>query len=146
LVWFKYNYKNWMHSFEISLGYESVELHFQHEAVPHFIENVLRSTPSYPSETSKECIQFLIIIIVWKYCPHVIKLNDWPCKKRKKHPYRSLWLIHNFNMNFIQFILFSFWKQNVRLKNNNSNLIKNWMMTTSDVNNQWRSNFQQQII
>jgi hypothetical protein len=25
LVWFKYNYKNWMHSFEVSLGNESVD-------------------------------------------------------------------------------------------------------------------------
>jgi hypothetical protein len=25
MVWFKYNYKNWMHSFEVSLGYESVD-------------------------------------------------------------------------------------------------------------------------
>ena len=37
----------------------SIELHFQHEALPHFIENVLRSTLSYPNETSNECIQFL---------------------------------------------------------------------------------------
>ena len=35
-----------------------IELHFQHEA-RYFIENVLRSTLSYPNETSKECIQFL---------------------------------------------------------------------------------------
>ena len=49
-----------MHSFEVSLGYESlIELHFQHEALPRFIENVLRSTLSYPNEISKECIQFL---------------------------------------------------------------------------------------
>ena len=25
MVWFKYNYKNWMHSFEVSLGNESVD-------------------------------------------------------------------------------------------------------------------------
>ena len=25
MVWFKYNYKNWMHSFEVSLGYESID-------------------------------------------------------------------------------------------------------------------------
>jgi hypothetical protein len=31
-----------------------IELHFQHE-------NVLRSTLSYPNETSKECIQFLTL-------------------------------------------------------------------------------------
>ena len=37
-----------------------IELHFQHEALPRFNENVLRSTLSYPNETSKECIQFLI--------------------------------------------------------------------------------------
>ena len=36
-----------------------IELHFQHEALPCFIENVLRSTLSYPNKTSKECIQFL---------------------------------------------------------------------------------------
>jgi hypothetical protein len=36
-----------------------IELHFQHEELPRFIENVLRSTLSYPNETSKECIQFL---------------------------------------------------------------------------------------
>ena len=50
-----------MHTFEVSLGMKVlIELHFQHEALPHFIENVLRSTLSYPNETSKECIQFLI--------------------------------------------------------------------------------------
>ena len=50
-----------MHSFEVSLGYVKalIELDFQHEALPRFIENVLRSTLSYPNETSKECIQFL---------------------------------------------------------------------------------------
>jgi hypothetical protein len=36
-----------------------IELHFQHEALPPFIENVLMLTLSYPNETSKECIQFL---------------------------------------------------------------------------------------
>jgi hypothetical protein len=36
-----------------------IELHFQHEVLPRFIENVFRSTLSYPNETSKECIQFL---------------------------------------------------------------------------------------
>ena len=25
MVWFQYNYKNWMHSFVVSLGYESVD-------------------------------------------------------------------------------------------------------------------------
>jgi hypothetical protein len=49
-----------MHSFEVSLGMKAlIELHFQHEELPRFIENVLRSTLSYPNETSKECIQFL---------------------------------------------------------------------------------------
>ena len=38
-----------------------IELHFQHEARWRFIENVLRSTLSYPNETSKECIKFLNI-------------------------------------------------------------------------------------
>ena len=49
-----------MHSFEDSLGYAAlIELHFQHETLPRFIENVLRSTLSYSNEISKECIQFL---------------------------------------------------------------------------------------
>ena len=42
------------------LGYESlIKLHFQHFQLPRFIENVLRSTLSYPNKISKECIQFL---------------------------------------------------------------------------------------
>jgi hypothetical protein len=56
-MWFKYNYKNWMHSFEVSLGYESVDRTTFSTWI--FIENVLRSTLSYSNETSKECIQFL---------------------------------------------------------------------------------------
>ena len=36
-----------------------IELHFPHEALSRSIENVLRSTLSYPNETLKECIQFL---------------------------------------------------------------------------------------
>jgi hypothetical protein len=36
-----------------------IELHFQHEALPRFIENVLRSTLSYPNETSKDYIKVL---------------------------------------------------------------------------------------
>jgi hypothetical protein len=43
--------KNWMHSFEVSLGYEGVDR--------RNVENVGRSTLSYPNKTSKECIQFL---------------------------------------------------------------------------------------
>ena len=43
-----------------------IELHFQHETLPRFIENLLRSTLSYPNETSKECIQFLNIKCVLK--------------------------------------------------------------------------------
>ena len=53
-----------------------IEAHFQHG----FIENVLRSTLSYPNETSKECIQFLNesslpkkkkkTQLVWKWGPH----------------------------------------------------------------------------
>ena len=39
-----------MHSFEVLLGYESVDR-------PTF-STLLRSTPSYPNEISKECIQF----------------------------------------------------------------------------------------
>ena len=48
-----------MHSFEVSLGYESVDRTTFSTWLPRFIENVLRSTLSYPNETSKECIQFL---------------------------------------------------------------------------------------
>ena len=36
-----------------------IELHFQHKALSRFIKNLLRSTLSYPNETSKECFQFL---------------------------------------------------------------------------------------
>ena len=51
-----------MNSFEVSFGMKAlIELHFQHEALPHFIENVLRSMLSYFNETLKECIQFLNI-------------------------------------------------------------------------------------
>ena len=56
-MWFKYNYKNWMHSFEVSLGYESVD---RTTFSTWSAENVPQSTLSYPNETSKECIQFLI--------------------------------------------------------------------------------------
>jgi hypothetical protein len=41
---------NFQQPFEVSLGYESVE-------------NVVRSTLSYPNETSKECIQFLLLYL-----------------------------------------------------------------------------------
>ena len=39
-----------------------------------FIENVLRSTLSYPNETSKECIQFLIDRL--KYDPYLDPIQD----------------------------------------------------------------------
>ena len=48
-----------MHSFEVSLGYESVDRTTFSTMRRGIIENVLRSTLSYPNETSKECIQFL---------------------------------------------------------------------------------------
>ena len=48
-----------MHSFEVSLGHESVDRTTFSTWLPRFIENVLRSTLSCPNETSKECIQFL---------------------------------------------------------------------------------------
>ena len=77
--------KNWMHSFEVSLGVwkrwpkyifnEALALHVENvvrstvwkrwpkyifnEALALHVENVVRSTLSYPNETSKECIQFL---------------------------------------------------------------------------------------
>ena len=52
-----------MHSFEVSLGYESVD----RTTFSTFIENVLRSMLSYPNETSKECIQFLNILSTYYY-------------------------------------------------------------------------------
>jgi len=49
-----------MHTLEVSLGYESVDRRtFSTWSAPRSIENALRSTLSYPNETSKECIQFL---------------------------------------------------------------------------------------
>ena len=42
-----------MHSFEVSLGYASID------RSTFYVENVVRSTLSYPNKTSKECIQFL---------------------------------------------------------------------------------------
>ena len=59
-----------------------IELHFQHETLPRFIENVLRLTLSYPNETSKECIQFL---------------NKYDCRKRSDG-------IQNIKTYLIQFI------------------------------------------
>jgi hypothetical protein len=53
-----------MHSFEVLLGYESVDRTTFSTCLARFIENVLRSTLSYPNETSKECIQFLIKTIL----------------------------------------------------------------------------------
>jgi hypothetical protein len=47
-----------MHSFEVSLGYESVDRSTFSMVALH-VENVVRSTLSYPNETSKVCIQFL---------------------------------------------------------------------------------------
>ena len=52
-----------MHSFEVSLGYESVDRTIFFNI--RFIENVLQSTLSYPNKTSKECIQFLNIVDSW---------------------------------------------------------------------------------
>jgi hypothetical protein len=43
-----------MHSFEVSLGYESVD----RSTFSIHVENVVRSTLSYPNEISKEFIQF----------------------------------------------------------------------------------------
>jgi len=62
-----------MHSFEVSLGYESVDRSTFSMKLPRFIENVLRSTLSYPNETSKECIQFLIntLFLAWFVCPQL---------------------------------------------------------------------------
>jgi hypothetical protein len=42
-----------------------IELHFQHEALPHFIENVPQSTPPHPNEASKECIQFFFFFLLF---------------------------------------------------------------------------------
>jgi hypothetical protein len=60
-----------MHSFEVSLGYERVD------RTTFFIENVLRSTLSYPNETSKECIQFLIETGKNKIYINKIKINPF---------------------------------------------------------------------
>jgi hypothetical protein len=46
-----------------------IELHFQHE---RFIENVLRSTLSYPNEASKECIQFLNVVRLYLFVHHYV--------------------------------------------------------------------------
>jgi hypothetical protein len=46
-----------MHSFEVSLGYESVDR--STFSMKLHVENVVQSTLSYLNETSKECIQFL---------------------------------------------------------------------------------------
>jgi hypothetical protein len=49
-----------MHSFEVSLEYESVDRStFSMDRPTLQVENVVRSTLSYPNETSKEYIQFL---------------------------------------------------------------------------------------
>ena len=49
-----------MHSFEVSLGYESVDRStFSMKRTALHVENVVRLALSYPNETSKECIQFL---------------------------------------------------------------------------------------
>ena len=50
-----------MHSFEVSFGYESVD----RTTFSTWIENVLRSTPSYSNETPKERIQFLNKVCQW---------------------------------------------------------------------------------
>jgi hypothetical protein len=55
-----------------------IELHFQHE---RFIENVLRSTLSYPNEASKECIQFLNVVRLYLFVHHyVVRLYAQPDK------------------------------------------------------------------
>jgi hypothetical protein len=58
-----YNYKNWMHSFEVSLGYESVErTTFSTWSAVASLEMYFGQRFHTPNETSKECIQFLIIL------------------------------------------------------------------------------------
>jgi hypothetical protein len=39
------------------------EVHFQLSAAALHVENVVRSTLSYPNKTSKECIQFLLLYL-----------------------------------------------------------------------------------
>ena len=49
-----------MHFLKFHWGMKAlIESHFQHEALLRFIENILRSTLSYPNETLQECIKFL---------------------------------------------------------------------------------------
>jgi hypothetical protein len=90
-----------MHSFEVSLGYESVDrttFSTWSATLPGFIENVLRSTLSYPNETSNECIQFLnkgtkflkknwIIIekIFFTFCLLLLTFIFIKCKLQKKN-------------------------------------------------------------
>ena len=67
-----------------------IELHFQHE---RFIENVLRSTLSYPNEASKECIQFLNVVRLYLFVHHyVVRLyrhyrRFWQEKLSANHHY-----------------------------------------------------------
>ena len=121
MVRFKYNYKNWMHSFEVSLGYESVdrttfstwsEVVFHWKCIPVnafialHVENVVRSTLSYPNETSKECIQFLnkknhmhckVTCILYKkqehfsqlFCLQVRSVTPWQSHDRKSRCLRG---------------------------------------------------------
>ena len=73
-----------MHSFEVSLGYESVD---RTTFSTWSAENVLQSTLSYPNETSKECIQFLnetptiaenalTGVEIWRFFPAILLVSN----------------------------------------------------------------------
>ena len=76
-----------------------IELHFQHEALPRFIENVLRSTLSYPNETSKECIQFLNKIGCWIMYTAMLVFSVYS-------PFHLLFYIQNLNINSFGLVCF----------------------------------------
>ena len=61
-----------MHSFEVSLGYESVDR--TTFSTSRFIENVLRSTLSYPSQSR---IVFLHITLFYQCLSKTTKMSLW---------------------------------------------------------------------
>ena len=96
-----------MHSFEVSLGYESVDRTTFFNI--RFIENVLQSTLSYPNKTSKECIQFLNMVDSWFIVALTTrsKLSICNCAKHvknynEKHKYHTITTVPNSNRNIIE--------------------------------------------
>ena len=116
MVWFKYNYKNWMHSFEVSLGYESIDR--TTFSTWSAIENVLRSTLSYPNETSKECIQFLndVRIVKIVFCHDRLHFVLWSSGVWKEW-YMLLLLLGMSPVTFFKFSMTHFltWPNQIKL-------------------------------